>query len=64
MGIKYEYESTCCKHFYIEVRNADDAQVHTKCNNCFEGEYVLIAETVDESHIPPETPDTIMEANN
>ena len=45
MAIKYEYNSTCCSHFYIETRNADDAQVVTKCNVCGQGEYVLTAQT-------------------
>jgi hypothetical protein len=40
MAIKYEYNSTCCNHFYVETRNADDAQVVTKCNVCGQGEYV------------------------
>jgi hypothetical protein len=45
MAIKYEYNSTCCSHFYIETRNAEDAQVVTKCNVCGQGEYVLTAQT-------------------
>ena len=39
MTIKYEYNSTCCNHFYVETRNDDDAQVVTKCNVCGTGEY-------------------------
>ena len=45
MAIKYEYNSSCCGHYYIETRNAEDAQVVTKCNVCGQGEYVLSAET-------------------
>ena len=45
MAIKYEYNSPCCGHFYIEVRNPEDAQVVTKCNVCGQGEYELTAQT-------------------
>ena len=45
MAIKYEYNSTCCNHFYVETRNLDDAQVMTKCNVCGQGEYKLVAQT-------------------
>jgi len=45
MAIKYEYNSPCRGHFYIETRNAEDAQVMTKCNLCGQGEYVLTAQT-------------------
>jgi len=45
MAIKYEYSSVCCSHYYIETRNAEDAQVVTKCNVCGQGEYVLTAQT-------------------
>ena len=53
MAIKYEYKSTCCSHFYIETRNAEDAQVVTKCNVCGQGEYVLTAQS-DLDAIPVE----------
>jgi len=39
MAIKYEYNSLCCGHFYVETRNPEDAQVVTKCNVCGQGEY-------------------------
>jgi len=45
MAIKYEYNSTCCNHFYVEIRNESDAQVMTKCNICGQGEYTLTSET-------------------
>jgi len=45
MAIKYEYSSTCCSHYYIETRNAEDNQVVTKCNICGQGEYELIQKT-------------------
>lgn len=45
MAIKYEYHSTCCNHYYIETRNAEDAQVVTKCNACGNGDYTLTQET-------------------
>jgi hypothetical protein len=45
MAIKYEYNSSCCGHFYVEVRNPEDAQVVTKCNICGKGEYTLTSET-------------------
>jgi len=45
MAIKYEYNSTCCNHYYVETRNAEDAQVMTKCNSCGQGDYVLAQET-------------------
>jgi len=51
MAIKYEYNSTCCSHYYIETRNAEDAQVVTKCNVCGQGEYVLIQEVALEETI-------------
>jgi len=53
MAIKYEYNSTCCSHYYIETRNAEDAQVVTKCNVCGQGEYVLTAQT-DLDNLPVE----------
>ena len=51
MAIKYEYNSTCCNHFYVETRNPDDAQVMTKCNVCGQGEYKLIQEVALEETI-------------
>jgi len=45
MAIKYEYNSPCCGHFYVETRNPEDAQVVTKCNICGQGEYELTQET-------------------
>lgn len=45
MAIKYEYNSECCNHYYIETRNQEDAQVVTKCNMCGSGDYVLTAQT-------------------
>jgi len=45
MAIKYEYNSPCCGHFYVEVRNLEDAQVVTKCNVCSQGEYILMSQT-------------------
>ena len=45
MAIKYEYNSPCCNHFYVEIRNPDDVQVMTKCNNCGQGKYTLTSET-------------------
>jgi len=44
MAIRYEYNSTCCGHLYMETRNPQDQQVVTKCNSCGQGEYVLSAE--------------------
>jgi len=52
MAIKYEYNSVCCGHFYVETRNADDAQVVTKCNVCGQGEYELTTQTELEETIP------------
>ena len=55
MAIKYEYNSTCCSHFYVETRNESDAQVMTKCNVCGQGEYELTAETIlEEINLPDE----------
>jgi hypothetical protein len=65
MAIKYEYNSECCNHFYVETRNNDDAQVVTKCNICGQGEYVETNRTEIESIIEPvyvvteQTTDTI-----
>jgi hypothetical protein len=53
MAIKYEYNSPCCNHFYIETRNADDAAVVTKCNVCGQGEYVETSRTEIESIAEP-----------
>ena len=41
MAIRYEYNSTCCGHLYMETRNPDDQQVVTKCNVCGQGDYEL-----------------------
>lgn len=49
MPIRYEYNSTCCNHFYMETRKPSDAQVVTKCNVCGQGEYVLTAQNEIES---------------
>lgn len=46
MAIRYEYNSTCCGHLYMETRNLDDAQVVTKCNVCGQGEYELKNEVI------------------
>ena len=68
MAIRYEYNSPCCGHFYVETRNENDAQVMTKCNVCGQGEYVLTAQSEIESISEPiyqvikETTDTITEA--
>ena len=53
MAIRYEYNSECCSHYYIETRNNDDAQVVTKCNICGQGEYVLTAQSEIESISEP-----------
>jgi transcription elongation factor Elf1 len=45
MNIKYEYNSVCCGHLYIETRNADNSQIVTKCNICGQGEYELTVQT-------------------
>lgn len=45
MAIRYEYNSECCNHFYVETRNAGDNQVMTKCNVCGQGEYVETNQT-------------------
>jgi len=49
VAIKYEYNSECCNHFYIEIRNKQDSQVVTKCNICGQGDYVLTAQTEEQS---------------
>ena len=45
MAIKYEYESNCCRHYYIEVRDAEMPIIHPTCNNCGQGEYELIEQS-------------------
>jgi hypothetical protein len=40
MAIRYEYNSTCCSHYYIETRNNNASQIITMCNVCGQGEYV------------------------
>ena len=55
MPIRYEYNSTCCNHFYMETRKPSDAQVVTKCNVCAQGEYVLSNEVVLED-VPEPAP--------
>jgi len=52
MAIKYEYSSTCCKHYYIEIRGENDPMVHPVCNNCGQGEYELIQQTAIEDSQP------------
>ena len=67
MGFRYEYNSTCCNHLYIESRKAEDPQVITKCNVCGNGEYEEIKRTEFEDMPEPvyssseETTDTITE---
>ena len=46
MAIRYEYNSTCCNHLYMETRSADQEQIVTQCNVCKQGEYVLTNEVV------------------
>ena len=53
MPIRYEYNSTCCSHFYMETRKPSDAQVVIKCNVCAQGEYVLSNEVVLEDVSEP-----------
>ena len=53
MAIKYEYNSKCCGHFYIETRMETDLQVVTKCNSCGQGEYVETSRTEIESIAEP-----------
>jgi len=53
MAIRYEYNSVCCGHHYMETRNADDAQVVTKCNVCDQGEYELTTQTEIETIAEP-----------
>lgn len=49
MAIKYEYNSTCCGHSYIETRNAENPPIITKCNICGTGEYQETKQTEIES---------------
>ena len=53
MAIKYEYESECCKHYYVEMRKANHDQVITICNNCGQGKYALIGQTEFEDVVEP-----------
>lgn len=53
MPIRYEYNSDCCGHLYMETRRATDNQVITKCNVCGQGEYVLSNEVVLEDMPEP-----------
>jgi hypothetical protein len=53
MAIKYEYNSICCGHFYIETRNADDAQIIIKCNVCGQGDYEETNRTEIETILEP-----------
>jgi len=45
MAIKYEYNSECCNHFYIETRNENESQINLKCNVCVQGDYILVTQT-------------------
>lgn len=49
MAIRYEYNSTCCNHFYIETRNEEDAQIVSLCNACGQGEYEVTSKTFIEA---------------
>lgn len=68
MPIRYEYNSDCCGHLYMETRKLSDAQVITTCNVCGQGEYVLANEVILEDVPEPvyvadeAIPDTITEA--
>ena len=53
MAIRYEYNSTCCGHLYMETRRETDAQVVTKCNVCGQGDYQEINQTQLEDVIEP-----------
>lgn len=53
MAIRYEYNSTCCGHLYMETRNPEDAQVVTKCNVCGQGDYELSNEVILEDISAP-----------
>jgi hypothetical protein len=53
MAIRYEYSSECCSHYYIETRNAEDAQVVAKCNVCGQGEYAETSRTEFETITEP-----------
>jgi hypothetical protein len=53
MAIRYEYNSECCGHLYMETRGADDPQVVTKCNVCGQGEYAETNRTEIETIAEP-----------
>ena len=53
MAIKYEYNSECCGHLYIETRMENDPQVVTKCNVCGQGEYKVTSQTEIETIAEP-----------
>ena len=53
MAIRYEYNSTCCGHLYMETRRETDAQVITRCNVCGQGEYQEINQIELEDVIEP-----------
>lgn len=53
MAIRYEYNSTCCAHLYLETRNAGTAPIVTQCNVCGQGEYVEINQTEIETIAEP-----------
>lgn len=53
MAIRYEYNSTCCGHHYMETRRADDQQVVTKCNVCGQGDYQEVNQVHIEDVIEP-----------
>lgn len=65
MPIRYEYNSTCCGHLYMETRMINDAQVVTKCNVCAQGDYVLSNEVVlEDVPVLEQTPQVPMEEIN
>lgn len=39
---EYKYKCSKCDHLYTEVRNEDEPQWFTKCNSCFDADYVEI----------------------
>ena len=53
MAIRYEYNSTCCAHLYMETRNAGSDPIVTQCNVCGQGEYVEINQTELETIAEP-----------
>ena len=59
MAIRYEYNSECCNHFYIETRNENEPQIVSKCNVCAQGDYILVTQTeivtIPEPIISPST---------